>query len=227
MAMMDATKRLRKEYQNINRDPPPNIIARPNMANILEWHYVIFGPKGSVYEGGVYHGKIKFPQEYPHKPPSILMITPSGRFQINTRLCLSMSDFHPETWNPMWSVSSILTGLLSFMLETKETHGSISTSEADKRKLARYSKTWNAKNPLFKKHFPELTESSNITTPETPSNQTTPCVIQGQEHNTTEPVPAHPPQTGNTKTPNGPYQANFFVVVLAIIIAVALFNHFL
>jgi hypothetical protein len=21
-----------------------------------------------------------------------------------------MSDFHPETWNPMWSVSSILTG---------------------------------------------------------------------------------------------------------------------
>jgi ubiquitin-protein ligase len=27
-----------------------------------------------------------------------------------------MSDFHPETWNPTWSVESILRGLLSFMV---------------------------------------------------------------------------------------------------------------
>ena len=29
------------------------------------------------------------------------MLTPNGRFKVATRLCLSMSDFHPETWNPM------------------------------------------------------------------------------------------------------------------------------
>lgn len=69
------------------------------------------GAKGSPYEGGYYHGKLKFPPEYPLKPPSILMLTPSGRFKPNTRLCLSMSDFHPESWNPMWSVSTILMGL--------------------------------------------------------------------------------------------------------------------
>lgn len=38
------------------------------------------------------------------------------RFKTNTRLCLSISDFHPDTWNPAWSVSTILTGLLSFMV---------------------------------------------------------------------------------------------------------------
>ena len=27
-----------------------------------------------------------------------------------------MSDFHPGTWNPSWSVATILTGLLSFMV---------------------------------------------------------------------------------------------------------------
>ena len=27
-----------------------------------------------------------------------------------------MSDFRPKTWNPAWSVSTILTGLLSFMV---------------------------------------------------------------------------------------------------------------
>ena len=25
-----------------------------------------------------------------------------------------MSDFHPETWNPLWSVSSVITGLYTF-----------------------------------------------------------------------------------------------------------------
>ena len=36
------------------------------------------------------------------------------------RLCLSISDFHPDTWNPAWSVSTILTGLLSFMVSCNE-----------------------------------------------------------------------------------------------------------
>ena len=49
-----------------------------------------------------------------------MMITPNGRFQINTRLCLSISDFHPDTWNPAWSVATILTGLLSFMVRERE-----------------------------------------------------------------------------------------------------------
>jgi ubiquitin-protein ligase len=44
------------------------------------------------------------------------MTTPSGRFQPDTRLCLTMSDFHPSSWNPSWSVATILNGLLSFMV---------------------------------------------------------------------------------------------------------------
>lgn len=92
--------------------------------------------------------------EYPFKPPAIMMLTPSGRFATGTRLCLSMSDFHPvrfcsvmaaftkvgwhhlsgllrltqESWNPMWTVSSILTGLLSFMVEDQITTGSLKTT---------------------------------------------------------------------------------------------------
>ncbi len=39
-----------------------------------------------------------------------------------------MSDYHPETWNPLWSVASILTGLLSFMLEDTITAGYLETT---------------------------------------------------------------------------------------------------
>jgi len=48
----------------------------------------------------------------------IQMYTPSGRFEPNKAICMSMSNYHPETWNPLWSVSSILRGLLSFMVRT-------------------------------------------------------------------------------------------------------------
>ena len=66
--------------------------------------------------------------EYPFKPPAIMMLTPNGRFVTNTRICMSMSDYHPETWNPLWSVASILTGLLSFMLEDTVTAGYMQTT---------------------------------------------------------------------------------------------------
>lgn len=95
--------RLRKEYQEIRKKPIENIRAAPKETNLLEWHYVIEGAKGSPYEGGFYHGMVLFPKEYPHKPPSIQMFTPNGRFKPSTRLCLSISDFHPETWNPLVS----------------------------------------------------------------------------------------------------------------------------
>ena len=92
------------------QDPVPYIVAEPLPSNILEWRYVVTGPEDSLYRAGLYHGKLVFPSEFPFKPPSIFMITPNGRFKTDTRLCLSISDYHPDTWNPAWSVSTILTG---------------------------------------------------------------------------------------------------------------------
>jgi ubiquitin-conjugating enzyme E2 J2 len=112
MATDMCVRRLTKELRALQKDPmkSPKITVMPLEENILEMHYVIEGSKDTPYDGGIYHGKLVFPKDYPLKPPSVLMLTPSGRFQPNRRLCLSMSDFHPETWNPVWSVETILTG---------------------------------------------------------------------------------------------------------------------
>ncbi|XP_064642515.1 ubiquitin-conjugating enzyme E2 J2-like [Lineus longissimus] len=153
-----ATARLRQDYVRIMKDPVPYITAEPLPSNILEWHYVVSGPENSPYEGGLYHGKLVFPREFPFKPPSIYMVTPNGRFKCNTRLCLSISDFHPDTWNPAWSVSTILTGLLSFMLEKSPTLGSIETSDYTKRQLATQSLEYNLRNKTFYELFPTIVE---------------------------------------------------------------------
>ncbi|CAI5758260.1 unnamed protein product [Candida verbasci] len=157
-----ATKRLNKEYKTIQNNPIPHINVRANYENILECHYII-SPPSHPYADGQFHGILRFPPEYPFKPPSIIMITPNGRFEVNTRLCLSMSDYHVDTWNPAWSVSTILIGLMSFMLGNESTTGSISTTDSIKVKLARNSKKWNNESNLkFKKIFPELYKSNQI-----------------------------------------------------------------
>lgn len=159
MVSRQAQKRLNKEYKTITANPPPYVIAKPNDENILEWHYIITGPPATPYEGGQYHGMLRFPLEYPFKPPSITIITPNGRFACNTRLCLSMSDYHPDTWNPAWSVATILTGLLSFMTGNENTTGSITTTDGVKRKWALESKKWNVtENTRFAKMFPDVCE---------------------------------------------------------------------
>ncbi|KAK4514105.1 uncharacterized protein ATC70_006113 [Mucor velutinosus] len=156
MATKGAYKRLTKEYMAIQKNPPPYITAKPLESNILDWHYVITGPPDTPYDGGEYYGRITFPAEYPFKPPSIRMITPSGRFQPDTRLCLSMSDFHPSSWNPSWSISTILNGLLSFMVGDESTTGSIKTSVHEKKMYAARSHLWNVKNQKFREVYPEL-----------------------------------------------------------------------
>ena len=72
------------------------------------------------------------------------MHTPSGRFQPSSRLCLSISDFHPKSFNPAWEVSTILIGLLSFMTSEEMTTGSVSASESERRFYAARSAWWNS-----------------------------------------------------------------------------------
>ncbi|ODV96424.1 hypothetical protein PACTADRAFT_49775 [Pachysolen tannophilus NRRL Y-2460] len=161
MASKQSQKRLAKEYKAIQSNPPQYIIAKPSEENILEWHYIISGPPDTPYFNGQYHGTLHFPSEYPFKPPSIMMVTPNGRFKTNTRLCLSMSDFHPDTWNPSWSVSTILVGLLSFMTGDEATTGAIRTDDDFKKNCALNSLMYNiTKNNLFIKNFPELIEKN-------------------------------------------------------------------
>ena len=92
---MLAENRLQKEYISIQKEPIPYAIAAPDPSNWLEWHFTIYGLSG-VYEEGTYYGKISFPIDYPARPPSMKMITPSCRFVPNTNICTTMSNFHPE-----------------------------------------------------------------------------------------------------------------------------------
>lgn len=148
-----ALVRLRKEYEMLQKNPVDYILPVPNPNNYLEWHFVIYGLKSCPYEGGFYHGKLILPPEYPWKPPSLHFITPSGRFKPGEKICLSFTNFHPETWSCNQRIESMLVSLVSFMCTDENTTGAVLTSSWEKRTLARQSLAFNMRNNDFVQLF--------------------------------------------------------------------------
>mmetsp|Transcript_44593 Transcript_44593/g.100711 ORF Transcript_44593/g.100711 Transcript_44593/m.100711 type:complete len:219 (+) Transcript_44593:187-843(+) len=151
-------RRLKRELQALIKSPIDGVEALPLETNLREWHFVLKGQVGTPYEGGLYHGKLEFPKDYPLKPPAIRLLTPSGRFKEGSKLCFSFSDFHPESWNPMWSVSTILLGFQSFMLDAESTLGSVEASARQRRILAARTLEFNCRNTSFCELFPHYVE---------------------------------------------------------------------
>lgn len=148
---MLSIKRLKVEYLQLQREPVPLAIAKPNENNILEWRFIIRGIDD--YEGGYYQGKLIFPETYPHSPPTVMMCTPSGRFAINKRICLSISDFHPESWTPSWRIGTILTGIVSFFNCEEPTTGSVTSTVEERRSMAERSLEYNLNDRVYVKLF--------------------------------------------------------------------------
>ena len=78
------------------------------------------------------------------KPPYIIFFTPSGRFEIKEKICLSFTNYHPEYWQPAWTIQNILVALVSFfpVNEDQLAIGAIRASKQERVSLAERSKHW-------------------------------------------------------------------------------------
>jgi len=109
-----------------------NFICLPDPDDVYSWYYVIFGLAEDEFKGGYYFGKVTCPQEYPAKAPNIKLFTENGKLSTQSDgICLSISDFHQESWNPAWKVNQIVIGLLSFWLSDEDTYGSVYEHDYD------------------------------------------------------------------------------------------------
>merc|ERR1711943_31227 len=137
-------------------------ICLPDPEDCCTWYYIVFGLDYKEFKGGFYMGKIICPPEYPAKAPKDIVLTTNGRFHTwNEGICLSVSDYHPESWNPVWKVSQIVIGLTSFWQTSEDTYGGVYSHEVQGMckngetkkdaliRMAKESRDWCLKHEKF------------------------------------------------------------------------------
>ncbi|KAL4903183.1 ubiquitin-conjugating enzyme/RWD-like protein [Aspergillus multicolor] len=144
--MSRSVRRLMKEASELSASPSPHFHAAPvSDSNLYDWHFTLAGPPPpSPYAGGIYHGRIVLPPTYPLRPPSFRFLTPSGRFEVNREICLSISGHHEETWQPAWGIRTALLAIRSFMEGDARGHvgGLEGVSDEIRRQWAGMSREW-------------------------------------------------------------------------------------
>ncbi|KAI0831078.1 UBC-like protein [Trametes gibbosa] len=168
-----AVKRIMQEARELANDPCTDYAAAPLEDDIFEWHCTIRGPAGTEFEGGLYHFRILLPSEYPFRPPAIMMLTPNGRFELNTKICISFTNYHEELWQPAWGVRTAIIGLQGFfpLKGTAATGvGAIEYPTAERKRLAALSRDWvcprcNTCNLEHLPDPPEVGASTNSISP--------------------------------------------------------------
>ena len=113
---MSTLQRIKKELEEIEKDPPDNCSAGPIDNDIHKWQATIIGPNDSPYKNGVFYLKIIFPNDYPFKPPKVYFITKIYHPNINSQgaICL---DILKENWSPALTISKVLLSICSLLTD--------------------------------------------------------------------------------------------------------------
>eukprot|EP00325_Prymnesiales_sp_UTEX-LB-985_P021915 CAMPEP_0174714572 /NCGR_PEP_ID=MMETSP1094-20130205/18596_1 /TAXON_ID=156173 /ORGANISM="Chrysochromulina brevifilum, Strain UTEX LB 985" /LENGTH=149 /DNA_ID=CAMNT_0015913957 /DNA_START=19 /DNA_END=468 /DNA_ORIENTATION=+ len=113
---MTAIKRINKELQDLNKDPPASCKAGPVDEDILHWKAAITAPADCPYAGGSFELDINFPQDYPFKPPKVKFITKIYHCNVNANgnICL---DILSAQWSPALTISKVLLSICSLLTD--------------------------------------------------------------------------------------------------------------
>lgn len=110
-------KRIEKELNEIEKEPPSNCTAGPIEKNDLyNWNATIIGPSNSPYAGGIFKLSVTFTDKYPFKPPKVKFITRIFHPNINRNgsICL---DILNTNWSPALTIIKVLLSISSLLTD--------------------------------------------------------------------------------------------------------------
>ncbi len=137
-------KRIQNELKLLTKDPLESIDIYPDEHDIRTWYFLIRGPDDSDYKNGWYIGKLVLSENYPTTPVDFYMLTPNGRFDIEKKICLTISSYHTDQWSSIWSIQKILGAFLSVMVSDYDTGIShIKKTPQERKMLAETSVSYN------------------------------------------------------------------------------------
>jgi ubiquitin-protein ligase len=146
-------RRIQGDVKDLDRNRNNFVQGIQDNENIKLFYFML-RPLEAPYAGGLFMGKIELPDDYPKTPGTFYMLTPSGRFAINAKICLTNSSYHKENWTPIWSIRNMIVGIISIFVADDTTGIShIKDTVANREKFAKESIEFNLKNypDIFKR----------------------------------------------------------------------------
>ena len=117
-------ERVREEFMDLNKNPVSNCgitVGLSNENDYSSWKLTISGPNDTSYKGGLFFIKVKFPNDYPLKPPEINFITPIYHLNVNPRAPRSSEDLPLgyislsclSWWKPEYKIRDVLVSVFA------------------------------------------------------------------------------------------------------------------
>jgi len=125
--MSSALKLLQNQFKKLQSDPVEGVAVELSDDNLFEWKVYIEGPTDTDYSGGIFALSMKFPQDYPMSPPTVVFLSDFWHPNVypDGRVCISI--LHPpvvdemsgelpgERWLPTQTVATILLSIISLL----------------------------------------------------------------------------------------------------------------
>ncbi|KAJ0983911.1 hypothetical protein J5N97_002267 [Dioscorea zingiberensis] len=110
------SQRLQKELMHLMMSGDPGVSAFPEAENIFSWIGTIEGGKGTLYEGLSYKLSLRFPLDYPFKPPQVKFETPCFHPNVDQygNICL---DILQDMWSSAYDCRTVLLSIQSLLGE--------------------------------------------------------------------------------------------------------------
>ncbi|KAH7297858.1 hypothetical protein KP509_25G015500 [Ceratopteris richardii] len=110
------SRRLQSELMVLMTRGDPGISAFPEGDNIFSWIGTIKGCTGTVYEALSFKLSMKFPTDYPFKPPTIKFDPPCFHPNVDQygNICL---DILQDKWSSAYDVRTVLLSIQSLLGE--------------------------------------------------------------------------------------------------------------
>ncbi|ORD96569.1 UBC11 [Hepatospora eriocheir] len=114
MTFNPSIKRLLREYKYMKELEDSSISAGPiSDSDLTQWEACIIGPPGTPYADGIFKLAIKFPPDYPFKPPKVTFKTRIYHSNIhNCSICL---DILKNNWSPALTIEKVLISITSLL----------------------------------------------------------------------------------------------------------------
>merc|ERR1711953_600888 len=129
---------LRRQLMEFSKQANDGFSAGLVGDDIFNWEVIIIGPPETLYEGGYFKANLKFPKEYPMKPPKMKFISkiwhPNGHDKYGYEKA-------SERWLPVHTVETILVSVISMLADPNDE----SPANVDA------AKDWRDNYPEFKK----------------------------------------------------------------------------